>query len=278
VHRLVNGGPLDGQSAGKLLWALASVGAATLGREPQAGGPAERWQLRMTRRHLQARQLRLQAATHYDVLEVTPNASSGQIDYAARVLATRFAPERTRKLDLADLAPFAHSNWQQILLARKTLMDHVDRANYNDAIGARRAQLRSPWTFEAQEAKADAEFRRGQASLVAGDVFKAVSAFASACRAHPEHPVYEASLCWARYRAEMTRGKQREEIVGKERQAAENALWGRRPFPQALVALALLCAADGDAESARWHLQEALAINPNLPAARQLWARLAGAR
>jgi hypothetical protein len=41
-----------------------------------------------------------------------------------------------------------------------------------------------------------------------------------------------------------------------------------------LVALALLCAAGGDADSARWHLAIALSIDPNVPAAAQLAQRL----
>ena len=36
------------------------------------------------------------------------------------------------------------------------------------------------------------------------------------------------------------------------------------------MALALLCVADRDPDSARWHLREVLAIDPRAPAARQL--------
>jgi hypothetical protein len=51
-------------------------------------------------------------------------------------------------------------------------------------------------------------------------------------------------------------------------------LVGCRPWPRALVALALLCAASNDADSARWHLAIALSIDPNVPAAAQLAQRL----
>jgi hypothetical protein len=40
------------------------------------------------------------------------------------------------------------------------------------------------------------------------------------------------------------------------------------------VALALLCAAAGDGDAARWHLHIALQIDPNVPAAAQLAQRL----
>jgi uncharacterized protein HemY len=40
------------------------------------------------------------------------------------------------------------------------------------------------------------------------------------------------------------------------------------------VALALLCAAGNDLDSARWHVHTALAVDPNEPAAQQLAQRL----
>jgi hypothetical protein len=40
------------------------------------------------------------------------------------------------------------------------------------------------------------------------------------------------------------------------------------------VALALLCAASGDPDTARWHLRTALTIDPSLPAAVALAQRL----
>src|SRR5690606_16898751 len=113
----------------------------------------------------------------------------------------------------------------------------------------------SPWAFEVPDPSVAEEFfRRGQAALVAGETFRAVSDIAGACRHHPDHPNYEAYLCWARFRAEAERGGDREELVGKERGIAEQALVGRRPWPPALVALAMLCAADNDPESAKFHL------------------------
>ncbi|MBK9030704.1 MAG: tetratricopeptide repeat protein [Myxococcales bacterium] len=62
----------------------------------------------------------------------------------------------------------------------------------------------------------------------------------------------------------------------RERLAATRATRGVRPWPRAMVALALLCVADRDVDSARWHLREVLAIDPTSPAARQLMTRLGG--
>ena len=127
----------------------------------------------------------------------------------------------------------------------------------------------------AADARAAAEaLARGQQALVAGEVFRAVSESAAACRLHPGHPECEAALAYARYRADVQGGKERGEIARRERAAARAALAGHRPWPHALVALGLLSVADEDPDAARWHLHEALLCDPNLPAAKQILQRL----
>ena len=115
---------------------------------------------------------------------------------------------------------------------------------------------------------------RGLRALGDGDVHRALSDMATACRHHPGHPEYEVHLCWARYRVEVAAGKDKAALARSERAKAKAALAGTRPWPRAQVALALLCAADGDIEAARWHVGEALAVDPSLPAAQQLYQRL----
>jgi hypothetical protein len=101
-----------------------------------------------------------------------------------------------------------------------------------------------------------------------------MSDFARACRNHPGHPDYESNLAWVRFRVQVAAGKDQREAAGVERKLVEEQLAGRRPWPRALVALALLCAAGGDVDAARWHLHLALQIDPNVPAAAQLAQRL----
>ena len=58
-------------------------------------------------------------------------------------------------------------------------MDRVDQVQYDESIDARRTQLRSPWGFDVEDPSvAEDFFRRGQAALVAGEAFKAVSGIA----------------------------------------------------------------------------------------------------
>ena len=81
-------------------------------------------------------------------------------------------------------------------------------------------------------------------------------------------------LAWARYRVQVASGRDRDEAALAERRTVENLLLGCKPWPRALVALALLCAAGGDTDSARWHLHTALTIDPTVPAAAALAQRL----
>jgi hypothetical protein len=272
VQTILNQAAIGAQAAGRLLWALACIGAVQLTAEPV--GPEGR-AVAMARLHLKARALRSERATHYDLLEITPAAGVAEIEQACQMLAIRYTPHRMEGLDLGDAAGLVAPIWKAIHRARAVLSDPADRLRYNEKLAAQRGTIESTWVFGPHDrARAEESFARGQRALVAGEPFKAVSEMAAAARAHPDHPDYEASLAWARTRAELARGKPKEQTVAVERKNAEAALAGRRPWPRALVALALLCAADEDPDAARWHLKEALACDPNLPVARQLLARL----
>jgi hypothetical protein len=263
------------QQAGRLLWALCCAGVVSLSPDPPDASTPERRSVRAARRHLRARVLRMERATHYDLLEVTPAADTAEIDLAVRMLAVRFAPERLQGLDLGDAAGLVGPVWKAVTEARAILTDPADKLRYNDELRARLSSLSSAWAIGPHDrVRAEQAHARGQRALIGDEPFKGLSEMAAAARAHGDHPDYEASLAWARYRAELARGTAREQAAAREREAAESALAGRRPWPRALVALALLCVADGDPESARWHLREALACDPNLPAARQFLARL----
>ncbi|MCP4445355.1 MAG: J domain-containing protein [Myxococcales bacterium] len=273
VQSLVSGE--HGEMAGRLLWGLISAGAARCSKEPPDENTPERKFITTTRRHVRARAARLATATYYEVLEVTRNANPQRVDHAARTLAMRYAPDRLARFDLGDLDKAVATNWEQVLHARKTLMDPASRGRYDDALSNKRSELTCPWAFDVDDETVSEEFfRRGQAALVAGEAFKAVSGIAGACRSHPDHPTYETYLCWARFRAGVDKGEDRATLANKERCIAEQFLLGRRPWPNALVALALLCAADSDSDSARYHLNEALLVNPGLPIAKQLLGRL----
>lgn len=274
VQTLVKAGPIDGWHAARLLWSLTSVGAAVITPEPHDLATPRRRALAMARRHVRGRQARLERGTFYDALEITPAAETDEIERAYELVGRRFSPDVLGQLDLGDLAGAVEPIWNTVEKARSVMHDIAARGRYQDWLASRWSELRTHWTIDAAAYRAGVEaWQRGQRALGAGDIHRAVGDFAAAARNHPGHPEYEANLAWARYRVAGP-DVDRAAVARRERAAAEAAYWGTRPWPRAMLALALLCAADGDPDTARWHLQEALAIDPNLPAAQQLLARL----
>jgi hypothetical protein len=275
VQTLVKAGPLDPTQTARLLWALTSLGAIDLTPEVRDVATPARRSLDEIRKHLRARVARLERSTYFDVLEITPLAEYPEIETAYQLVGSRYSPRALARYDLAELVALAAPTWEIVEKARAVLVDHAQRGRYTDYLRAHIHQMRTTWAIDVASSKTAADaFARGQAALGEGDAHKAMGQFAMACRHHAGHPDYEATLAWVRYRVQVESGKEPSETARQERAAVEQFLVGRRPWPRALVALALLCAAAGDPDSARWHLAIALSIDPNVPAAAQLAQRL----
>ncbi|HLL25987.1 MAG TPA: J domain-containing protein, partial [Kofleriaceae bacterium] len=275
VQSLVRAGPLDPMATARFVWALGSLGAVDFTPEIRDVATPARRMLAEIRAHLRARTARLEKSTYYDVLEVTPLAEYPEIEAAYQLVAFRFSPDALDVFDLAELAPLAQPVWELVEKARSILVDDAQRGRYHDWLRRKLPELRTAWAIEPSAVTTAADYYlRGQRSLGAGDVHKAMSEFATACRHAPGHPEYEAHLAWARYRVQVASGRDRAECATTERKTIESMLLGCRPWPRALVALSLICAAGGDPDSARWHLHAALTVDPKLPAAVQLAQRL----
>jgi len=227
------------------------------------------------RTHLQGRIARLARGSFYDVLEITPLAEHEEIEEAYRLVGARYSPRLLSRYDLAELAPQVRPMWEQVEKARAVLLDHAARGRYTDWLRENLPLLTTTWAIDTTSAEIAAEaFARAQKLLAKGDAHGAMRDFAFACRHHPGHPDYEANLAWVRFRVQVAAGKDARSQAQAERKAVETHLLGCRPWPRALVALALLCTAAGDPDAARWHLAMALKIDPHVPAATQLAARL----
>ena len=275
VQRLVRVGPLDPMQTARVLWALASMGAIELTPEVRDVSSYQRRALDEIRNHLRVREQRLAKSTYYDVLELTPLAEYPDIEAGYQLVASRYSPAALERFDLAELAAQVTPTWELIEKARSVLVDHAARGRYHDWLRQKLPELRTSWAIEPNAVKQAADaFVRGQRALAEGDVHRAMGDLAMACRHHPDHPDYEAHLAWARLRVQVASGKDQREAATAERATVERVLAGCRPWPRALVALALLCAAQGDADSARWHLHVALTIDPNVALGSQLAQRL----
>ncbi len=275
VQKLVRAGPLDPLQTARMLWALGSLGALDFTTEVRDVTTGPRRLLSDLRNHLRARIKRLEQSTFYDVLELTPLAEYEDIEAAYQSVASRYSPTMLDTHDLAELQPHVAPMWELVEKARSVLVDHAARGRYHDWLRGKVDTLKSVWAIEPSAIQtAEAAFLRGQRALGDGDVHKAMSDLAVACRHFPGHPDYEANFAWARYRVQVSSGKDRVEGAIAERKQLEATLLGCRPWPKALVPLALLCAASNDPDSARWHLHTALTIDPTIPAAAQLAQRL----
>ncbi|MDB4952939.1 MAG: yedW1 [Myxococcales bacterium] len=275
IQRLVKAGPLDPLQSVRLLWTLASLGAIDLTPEVRDVATPQRRMLHELRAHLRARAARLEHSTYYDVLEITVQAEYLEIEDAHRLVGARFSPQVLARFDLAELAALVKPSWDLVEKARTVLIDHAQRGRYHDWLRQKLPELKTVWAIEPSAVKAATEaFARGQKLLGEGDVHRAITDFATACRNHPGHPDYEANLAWARFRVQVASGKDQREAAISERKLVEGLMQGCRPWPRALVALAMLCAAAGDPESARWHIHVALTFDPKLPAAVALAQRL----
>ena len=275
VQTHVGLGPLDAPSSAKLIWALASMGALDLTPEVRDVMIPRRRVLDEARRHVRARTGRLEGSTYFDVLELTPLADYAEIERAYQLVGWRFAPKALAQHDLADLSALVAPMWELVEQARTVLVDDAARGRYADWLRANLHQLRTTWAIDQTAATTAAEaFARGQQALGEGDAHRAMRDLALACRHHPGHPDYEANLAWARLRVQVASGRDQREAAEAERRAIDELMVGRRPWPRALVALALLDVAAGDPDAARWHLHVALAVDPSVPAAAQLAQRL----
>jgi len=274
VQTVVKAGPLDPAATARLLWTLGSMGAIVFTPEVHDVATAPRRALDEIRQHLRARQ-QLERSTYFDVLEVSPLAEYPEIEAGYRLVGARYSPKALSRFDLAELASLVKPTWELVEKARSTLGDHAVRGRYTDWLRQNLAKLKTVWAVDENSINDAAEaFARGQQLLAGGDAHRAMGEFARACRNHPGHPDYEATVAWVRFRVQVASGKDQREVATVERKNVEGHLAGRRPWPRALVALALLCAAGGDADAARWHLHIALQIDPNVPAAAQLAQRL----
>jgi hypothetical protein len=275
VQTHVRAGPLDPLQTARLLWALGSLGALDFTAEIRDVATGPRRLLSDFRDHIRARIKRLEGSTFYDVLELTPIAEYEHIEAAYEAVGSRFSPPVLEAHDLSELAPHVKPMWDLVEKARSVLVDHAARGRYHDWLRSKLGTLKTVWAIDPSAVQsAEVAFARGQRALGDGDVHKAMSDLAQACRHFPGHPEYEANFAWARYRVQVASGKDRVEGATQERKQLENLLLGCRPWPKALVPLALLCAAANDADSSRWHLHTALTIDPTIPAAAQLAQRL----
>lgn len=277
LGRVIDTAKVGAAVAARFTWAMICVGGAKLTREPPDLSTRPRRAVSVARYHLRARMRRFRRgrANYYDVLEVAFEPTPREIDVAAHRLSIRYSPQRLTDLDLGEMTPYVLPLWEQIQRAHAMLSGPQSRAQYNAWLASKGVDVDAVRQRRSYDAEgAEREFEAGQRALSRGDVSKAIAFFASACRRYPDHPDYEAYLAWARYRGAVEAGEDKLASAMRERNHIEEAQAGHQPSPRALLALGLLCAAADDPGAAHWHLEEALACDPQFHMAKQILGRL----
>ncbi len=155
------------------------------------------------------------AQTHYEVLDVSNEASPAHMKTKYYELARRYHPDRFRKVDAALLARM-ESAFARITQAYDTLRDDRLRANYDSKLKTRQKAQQladaapkpaaspvtptpaSPQTSASKKPphriaeRAEQQFKEGFAALELGERKQALGLFASAANAVPNEPRYRA--------------------------------------------------------------------------------------
>ncbi|MFH0899876.1 MAG: DUF4388 domain-containing protein [Pseudomonadota bacterium] len=283
VRAMIEGGILDSIHAMQVTYALLVVDGLDLADQPiprpsprlPAGADAgkETPARNLAREEVLSRHLRLSGRSHYEVLDLRPDANAAEIEASYQQLAGRFSPEQLVALSLGDAYERATEVWAQIDLAYRTLLDPVRRTGYDEALRYKTKSPSSPPArryLRSDQFAAEAAFQRGLAELSSGRTIEASIDFARARALAPAEPEYSCYEIWASCLQAIDSGAAPKTTAEAARARMEATLVGRRPRPRALYALALVCQAMDDSKTAREHLRAALAFDPSFVEAKKL--------
>jgi len=144
---------------------------------------------------------KLAKGTLFELLGVSQNASSDEIQTAFLKAARQFHPDRLIISGLQDLQPVAEKILARVNEAAMVLGDAKRRAEYVASLSAPPSASRAGGRSTSLPSVLEAEnlFLKGEVFLKKGDYAKAIECFAAATRANPSEPQYRAYLAWVRF-------------------------------------------------------------------------------
>lgn len=139
---------------------------------------------------------KLGSMTHFELLGVSQNATSAEVETAFLRAARRFHPDRLAGGRVQDLQPMAERILARINEAAMILGNPARRADYvaSLAIGLKASQTSLPTVLEGEN-----QFLKGEVHLRKGEYAKAIESFTLAIQGNPSEPQYRAYLAWARF-------------------------------------------------------------------------------
>jgi tetratricopeptide (TPR) repeat protein len=201
---------------------------------------------------------RLGSLTHFELLGVSPNASSDEVGTAFLRAARQFHPDRLAGGKLQDLQPAAERILARINEAAMVLGNTVRKADYiaSLAVGLKSSQTSLPTVLEGEN-----QFLRGEAHLKKGEYGKAIEAFTLAVRGNPSEPQYRAYLAWARFEDPTVR---KETVATETLHVLENVVKERPKFARGHYWLGLIWKSLNESDRAGQAFRMATAADASL--------------
>ncbi len=284
IENLLENAPIALGEARLLLVAMAEAGMIEPSRTPSkkviadATHPTiEDWEPtfdrtpeRKSREELQAILEAMRARTHFEVLGVEEDTTTGEIDRAYNLRARDFHPDRFRSRP-EDLRQLAVKIFDRLGEAQLTLRDLPRRKRYvarleRDKDGGRGG------AFTAPSSAAEKMYFAGVDHLRAGRHREAVETFRQTIALAPTQASYRGALGWAIFRAAPADSTAIEEGLGELQRAVQ--MDPKDPWIR--ISLGRFFAETGWPEQAVSEFEEALQINPGLSDLQEEIRRLKG--
>jgi DNA-binding response OmpR family regulator len=249
---------------------------ATPERTPEPVIPPVRSADQKSREELAAILETMRGENHFEVLDVRPDASPGEVDSAYRALAREYHPDHFR-MRSEDLRTVALKIFDRLGEAQTTLRDPVRRRKYFMQLErVRQARVRDDEAVyvkrEATGGAAEQVYFAGVEHLRARRYHEAVEAFSQATSLSPEHASYRGALGWALFRQAPA------DIDAIRAGLAElrRAVQMDPTNPWVRISLGRFFAETGYPDDAIAELEVALRLNPGLPDVEEEVRRLRG--
>jgi DnaJ-domain-containing protein 1 len=213
------------------------------------------------------------AATHYEVLAISSDASADEVKRVYYDFARRYHPDRFRREGDAPLHARIETAFARVTRAYETLRSSGARATYDSKLAAGirptmqsgASPTKASWPQQesvSTREQAEARFREGLAALKAGQSTAAINNFASAAQVFPNEARYRAFYGHALSSNEKSRRLAEVELQAALKLEPDN--------PDYRTMLAQLYEALGFPRRARAEAERALAAAPNHAGARDL--------
>ncbi len=245
--------PLSAQSGYAHAADASSSGALAIGYQAAVASPSPPPATADLRQLILREYLMIHGKSHYDVLGISPQSLPAEIEAAVRSKLDQFPDTAiaTAELSAADHARLDTIR-AAIAQAGRVLCAPAERTGYDGSLVARQ-------TAPVDALGAELAFGEAMQLFQAERFGEALIKFETAVSARPDQALYHAYLGWADF---VAHGSAR---AAEARDRLHHALALDPDIAEAQAMLGRMAATEDDARTARRHLEQSLAIDPEQP-------------